>query len=707
MQLIGFTWFASAGMLFWATAAAVPVIIHLWSRRKYRETSWAAMQFLRAAIERNQRRLRIEQWILLAVRTLILLLLAVALAEPILSGLAIGIGTSRQPSTHTVLVIDASYSMGYEQRGETRFAAARALASTTVRGAAPGAAFSLVVLADPPQAVVVEPSMNHPAVLDEIAGLELSHATADLSAALSEVERLLDDAAGRFDEQRVLFFSDLGSNTWADATSPNCRARLGRLASRVTLGLHDVGQVEVTNVSITGLTTSRRAITVNEPVDFDVELRNVGHHDLSRMRVELLVDGAPIDEKYVDIPANGQSTITFSYHFRTAGDHAVQARIDKDPLAIDNARWLTVSVREALRVLCVQGRAHAAEYVALAMQPLQEEASVIRPEVVSSHTLIESQLAEFDCLFLCNVPRFSPEEARRLHEYVARGGGLVIVLGDLVEPDNYNATLGAASELRLLPANIETVVGDELYRFDPLEYRHPLIAPFRGHERAGLITAPVWRYFRLHPQQDRATVALAFNNGDPAIVETETGRGRTVLVATAASPESVDQSTAPPTPWTALPSWPSFPPLIHEMVHFVAGSDVASRTGTVGQRISSRARFENRDTSITSPDETQAKLDVTADGVWSFYETGQAGIYRAKYDAETTELFAVNVNPAEGELTRADSTLFNEFFQDEPQDDESNGSATEPGTPLFRIVLGCVVVLLLTDTLLAWSFGRE
>src|SRR5579871_6124133 len=63
-----------------AGAAAVPVVIHLLNRRRYRIVDWAAMRFLLAAQKQNLRRLRLEQWLLLAVRTLILLLLVAAMA---------------------------------------------------------------------------------------------------------------------------------------------------------------------------------------------------------------------------------------------------------------------------------------------------------------------------------------------------------------------------------------------------------------------------------------------------------------------------------------------------------------------------------------------------------------------------------------------------------------------------------------------------
>src|SRR5689334_8789421 len=62
-------------------AASVPVIIHLLNRRRYQIVPWAAMRFLLNAQRRTVRRLKLEQWILLAVRILIMLLIAAAMAS--------------------------------------------------------------------------------------------------------------------------------------------------------------------------------------------------------------------------------------------------------------------------------------------------------------------------------------------------------------------------------------------------------------------------------------------------------------------------------------------------------------------------------------------------------------------------------------------------------------------------------------------------
>src|SRR5690349_10728735 len=74
--------FASPWLLWGLAVAGAPLLIHLLNRRKFRETQWAAMKFLLEAVRKNSRRIRIEQLILLAVRTLLLVLVTLALSRP-------------------------------------------------------------------------------------------------------------------------------------------------------------------------------------------------------------------------------------------------------------------------------------------------------------------------------------------------------------------------------------------------------------------------------------------------------------------------------------------------------------------------------------------------------------------------------------------------------------------------------------------------
>src|SRR5262245_2567546 len=119
-------------------AAAVPVVIHLLNRRRYRVVDWAAMRFLLAAQKQNVRRLRLEQWLLLAVRALFLALVVFAMAavtpwaeavwQRLVPGAVIA-GPAVTGRTHKVVVLDASLSMTARTDAGAAFDRAKALAS--------------------------------------------------------------------------------------------------------------------------------------------------------------------------------------------------------------------------------------------------------------------------------------------------------------------------------------------------------------------------------------------------------------------------------------------------------------------------------------------------------------------------------------------------------------------------------------------------
>src|SRR5690606_12557129 len=89
--------FLNAGLLAAGLAAvSIPILIHLLMRQRRKPVRWAAMRFLMEAYRKQRRRLRLQQWILLATRCLLIALLAFALGRPLLEGAGlIGSGTGR------------------------------------------------------------------------------------------------------------------------------------------------------------------------------------------------------------------------------------------------------------------------------------------------------------------------------------------------------------------------------------------------------------------------------------------------------------------------------------------------------------------------------------------------------------------------------------------------------------------------------------
>ena len=104
-------------LLLGGLAVAVPIALHFFYKARYRPLPWAAMDFLRASIEQTSRRVKFQEYVLLALRCLALLLRALALARLTVSW---G-GGGRGESVDAVLVFDTSFSMAAKDGEKTRF----------------------------------------------------------------------------------------------------------------------------------------------------------------------------------------------------------------------------------------------------------------------------------------------------------------------------------------------------------------------------------------------------------------------------------------------------------------------------------------------------------------------------------------------------------------------------------------------------------
>ncbi len=728
MLLLAF--FNHPAMLAWLAAAAAPLIIHLLNRRRHRPMEWAAMQYLLAAVQKHSRRIRVEQWLLLALRIALIVLVVLALADPFLAHTGLKFVASGE-RVHKVFVVDASYSMAYRAGESSRFERAKQMAAQIVGESHQGDGFSLVLLARPPRVVVGSPTFDRQEFLQEIESLRPVDSGADLAATLAKVEEVVTAArseSARLAREEIYLFSDLARNTWLPESgggeSTEFRQRSQRLAATATLVVADLGEDDAENQAVVGLRVAAPFVTPAREITFEADVHNFGRQNRARQLVELFVDGRGAGENHLDLAAGETQATSFSYRFDGPGEHQVEVRLAGDALAVDDHRWLALPMVNQLRVLCVNGKPAgdrfqgATDYLMVALAPHgpTDDRSLVLPEVVTERSLLEVELGQYDCVILANVAQFTASEARLLDAYVRDGGGLIVFLGDQVLADNYNQQLAAAEGgVNLLPARLgdrAPVDREQPYLFNPLGYQHPIVAPFRGRDRAGLLTTPVYEYVKATvPKDSSARVALAFGNGDPAIVEKRVGRGRSILVTTAA-----DAS------WSALPMWLSYVPIVQELVAEAVRGKVGQRNLRVGQTLAGDVRAAPSEgiVSVTVPSGETKPVRLKSDGGlnhWSFGTAEYSGVYRVEFGPPLLreELFAVNADAAESDLRKiTPEELRDEVWPGVPFEPfgwqaDSGGPAT-PTTrrdPLHRWLLLAALALLLAEPALACWLGRR
>jgi len=577
----------------------IPVVIHLINRRRHRRVPWAAMAFLLAANRRSARRMWIEQWLLLAVRVLLIVLVGWAVARPYLPASAfLPAGSER---LHRVIVFDNSGSMNaVASEGQTRFEQAKLFAEPLLASFNARDAVSLVTLGEPAEAVIAHPAYDHRFVREQLASIRPSSRTTEVVAGLALVGTILNDPEVPKGNKVVYVISDFAKHDWLveeGRESPAVAAlqRLARVGSDMPTNVHliQVAPAAGGNLVVSRLETESPLVSTTLPVRIEAEVMNLGSKTVAGATFQLRRDGDIVRREPLPPLAPGERVaLPVTTMFSTQGAHTLEARVvvtRDDVLADDNCRYLALDVRDATPVLVIDGRPGStllsgqAGFLATALSPLQTQrgldassprgdpASPVAARVVSLGELGAEDWSRYDVIALCNVSRLSGERWAQLEAFVTAGGGLLVFAGDMLDADNYNR-FGFAGGRGLMPGRFERLPRElgstsatSVTLTDP---PHPVLGEFMDHAGSGLFTARVDRYLPFSVESRVADTVLEYTDGAAAAVVSRFGEGRVVVLTTTA-----DMA------WTNLPAKGDYVSL---MFHFVA---YLSRDRQIGRNL--------------------------------------------------------------------------------------------------------------------------
>ena len=520
--LFAFGWI-NLPMLGWLAAAAAPILIHLWSRRKYREMSWAAMEYLLAAVRRQTRRLLFEQWLLLAVRTLLVVLVVLAVAEPYAE--QAGLAFTPGGHAHRVLVLDGSYSMAYKPTDKTRFERAKELARQIVEESPQGDAFTLVLMSSPPRVVVGTPALE-PSDDRRARSTTCSFRTPrptcrppSRRSGRSSTTRRRENP--RLARHEVYFLTDLQRVTWAPKLSEAAAAEF----------LQQTDELAQTADAVRdrpGPADGREPGGHRPPRGRSADDRRPQR--ATGGRAEELRPPGPQPSAGRIAGRRPADRAEGSRHRRRADGRRSSFRIGSTRRAIMPSRsappatpWtstITVSwpCRCGRRSACCAStggrRARpfhgAADYLAVALAPQGQQAdrAPVQAEVAAESALLERNLTRLRLrVSLQRGPvhrqrgpragRLSPR--RRQPGLLSRRSGVGRPLQPRVGRSGAGQGRGAATSC---PPNSAPLVDQPQFRLDPLGYRHPIVQAFRGRGEASLLTTPVFKYYKLALPED-------------------------------------------------------------------------------------------------------------------------------------------------------------------------------------------------------------
>jgi len=703
----------------------IPLLIHLLNRRRFVRMPWAAMSFLLAANRRSARRVRIEQWLLLATRMLVVVLLGLAVARPYFP--ASRLLPLRESRMHRVILLDDSLSMNMKTaNGGTRFDRARDYAESLLNSFPEQDAMSLVTLSEPATAVLAQAAFDRRFVREQLAAISPTQRGTDPVGGLRQAEEIL--RSGKFPpgNRAVYLISDMPASDWGvspRASAPPAIAAIRRLTAeegQVDVVLIRIGEEEPANTAITELRLDSALTGVLLPLRVTADLRHFGSTARRDVTVQFRVDGQTVRRQEIPRVAPGVVTpVTMTTEFRTPGTHLIEARLvlrEADALAEDDARYLSVEARQSRPVLLVDGRPGASllnrqtGFLEKAMAPrvAGDEPVLLAPHVIGESELAHEAFTDFDVIVLCNVPGLTEATWRRLEAFVREGGGLAVFGGDLVNAESYNG-FGYAEGQGLLPAAFEDrdpnreAAGGVGVKLEALS--HEIAAEFKDHAEGGLFTARIQRYLPVKVDSRRGETVLSYTNGDPMLVAGSFGKGRVLLCTTTANLD-----------WSNLPAKGDFVALVLKSMAYLSPARGAERNVNVGGEIREPLTAAEWGWPLRVVNEHGATVEpsVLPDGgrlVLRYGPVERGGVVTASVGNDQ-RVFAVNVRAAESDPACAAAEALREAFGGAVRvvaearngnDKTVSPKTQELGPPLLYLVL----VLLLMEMWLAMSFGSQ
>lgn len=683
----------NVGFAPWLLLAALPVAIHLLTRRAVRDVALPTFRFLREAVARQSRIFRVRHLLLLALRCLFVALLVAAFMKPTRTAPLASGGGART----VVIVLDVSLSMGYRAGGVSTLDRASAQAGKILEGLAPADRANVLLAGAAPVSVQPKPTTDRALLHQALASAKPTPERADVQAALAAAADQLGRAETKARE--LYLVSDYQRSSWAST-------QLGAIPAATRVVFVGAGDADRPNAAVTEIRLQPSTPRLGDDVTVLAEVWS-GDVAARTIPVTLQVEGSAARMASVTVPPYSTAAASFPVTFSRPGRYTLTASTPRDNLPDAGARWRVVDLQHALTVLLITDENVAAApsgsyYLSRALCPVPDEPGGIRVIAKRAQDLREADFAAADGAIFYRTTTMPADRMPLLARWVKAGGALLAFATDEASIGQLAALnrLGGQGEgLPYLPTRAMDVgrQGKGYVTLAEARYESRLLRVFKDPAAADLGHIRFRRFFLTTEPDSRAEVLLKYEDGTPAAARRAYGAGTVLLCNFTASPRDSD-----------LPKQEVFPPLMHEFLKGVVAREGDRREAHPGEAVSTVVPARATSVSVTGPDGVAraAAFDPATGGV-VLDAADAAGVYTVKADGREVARMAVNIHPDETDLRTIDPRELQSAHDRRPVylAGEGNGAGSVQdltrGRPLWPWVVLAAGAVLLAEQWLA------
>ncbi len=411
------------------------------------------------------------------------------------------------------------------------------------------------------------------------------------------------------------------------------------------------------------------------PIEFTVSIRNTGDAAIENAVVSLFYNDERVAQRAItSLGSHNTDHVTISALPKNTGIVNVRAALEEDALPFDNTHFLSLELPATSRVAIFTNSTADADFLRLALeQTLSENTSL--PYSIELHRIEELRMlpslrSRLDAVFVeIGNQSVDASDMKALHEYIASGRGVAMMVLGGVSPTQFNLQVGSVLGLPALESVDGSLAKASTYfSLATFDLAHPFFnGMFDKHSNPnsrGIESPKIYQYYKF---ARGGLPLITLSSGAPFLSDIRVGKGDVLLM-----------SVAPNFSTSDLPRKPIFLPLMRRSAAYlssIASSERSDRVYHTGEPVDftlppNLGIQAGERLLVKGPHNIAQRIEVKGSASGALHlmleTTPFAGIYSIYKDADSRDAltgFAVNPKSDESDLQVATTAQLNKTIK--------------------------------------------
>jgi len=636
--------FLNPAILFGLLAASIPIIIHLLNLRKLKKIEFSTLQFLKELQKNKIRKIKLKQWLLLALRVLIILCIVTAFARPTLVGVSIG-GTTSAAKTTAVFILDDTFSMSVVDQNGSYFNQAKESIKNILTQFEEGDEFALVLVSHQPEEIVM--TSNITKFGEEVNSTTISFASSKLNNAIIKAAQVIGDAKN-FNKEIYLFTDFQKGRLASENEITDLREQFGE---QVRLYSFDYAGKEVFNFGIDDVKINTQIFEKDKPIKFDATVKNYSDRAKDNLVVSLFINGERLAQQSINLNPGESKTANLEATAKTFSYNEALVEIEEDDILEDNKGFTSFFIPEKIPVLILADNLTDTKLVEAALKSVSEQGyfdlTIKKVEQISG-----TQLNSYQVIILISSNFVNAKD--KLSQFLNSGKGIIVFPSSDFNSTNFISSLNSIN-ISVSGVFVKTNQGQPI-RFNEVEFKHPVFENIFIEEKKKQVESPDFNSYYKINSAGKGKAIISLEDESSFLSEYSVGEGKILLF-----------SCPPVFSWSDFPIKSIFAPLVTKSVMYLLTKNSGDQNYLAGEtinvNISERTlpqikviRADNNQ-EVISIDEQQNTIYV------SYGNTFTAGNYRFLSGEKLLSVANVNPDPAESVTEYLTESEFEEYLE--------------------------------------------